>query len=115
MKNHRMESHYSSIYPDLKNLNNETSDDKKRQFKCGKCDQRFFRFSDLEVHLKTKDKLAKCSQCIFRSCTNIGLTKHRKTAHDNFCEPLDIPSTPNLQNKKEHLQKSESRGQLISE
>ena len=113
MKKHIMESHNSSL--DLKRCNDETSGDKKRQFKCRNCDQRFFNKSDLEVHLKTKDKLVKCSQCFFKSCTNMGLTKHRKTAHDKFFEPLDIPSTPNPQNTKEHLQKSESKGQLISE
>ena len=52
---------------------------------------------------------------LFKSCTNIGLTKHKKTAHDNDCEPLDTPSTPNPQNAIENLQKSESKGQLISE
>ena len=61
MKNHIVESHNSSL--DLKRCNDETSGNKKRQFKCGNCDQIFFNKSDLEVHLKTKDKLAKCSQC----------------------------------------------------
>ena len=42
---------------------------------------------------------------LFKSCTNIGLTKHKKTAHDNDCEPLDTPSTPNPQNAIENLQK----------
>ena len=107
MKNHIIESHNSSL--DLKPCNDETSDDKKRKFKCGNCDQRFFKKSNLEFRLKTKDKLAKCSQCFFKSCTNQGVAKHRKAAHDNYFE------TSNPQNTKEHLQKSESKGHLISE
>ena len=87
---HMMKSHNGSF--DLKCLNDESSGNKKKQFKCSNCDQKFFNKSELEVHMKTKDNLAKCSHCFFKSCTRIGLARHVKAAHDNFDETSEIQS-----------------------
>jgi KRAB domain-containing zinc finger protein len=58
-----------------------TQNNLKRPYQCNKCNKRFHNKANLELHMKTKDKLKMCESCDFKSCTKLGFSYHMKKVH----------------------------------